>query len=422
MKLERIVILTGIDGSGKTQHARILASDYLKSGTKCRYVWMRSAYFFSLPFMTICRVLGFTGVHRLEDSVEYSEHIYNKKPIVFLWPWIQLVDVILYVATKIYVPLIQGYRLVVDRFVYDILVDVMVDVNKPELYKTLVGRLMLSLIPSHAITFLFDIDEDTALKRKNDIPDKRYLTKRRSHYLALARYQKIVKIDSSSAFNDVQGLLLQRLKERRAVFAMNHIEEQLRNRLQARARWKKWKKGPVAMLRRFLNEVLRHLMGTRRAPNAESIHMADDGDSSGGDLGYDLQSYIKLLRSRGLELHSVVILGSRAKNRWNSKSDIDTLVIASGLPIGITRRMSLYTRAHVLSDMPLFLGVQAYGCTREEFLERLSDLDLPCLDAVCWGKIVFDDGFWSEVNDRFKVIEEEYGIQQAVLKRKLFSV
>jgi hypothetical protein len=354
--------------------------------------------------------------------VEYSEHIYNKKPIVFLWPWIQLIDVILYVAIKIYVPLIQGYRLVGDRFVYDILVDVMVDVNDRKLYERVVGRLMLSLIPSRAITFLFDVDEDTALKRKNDIPDKHYLTERRSHYLALADYQKIVEIDSSSAFDDVHGVLLQGLKQQKGVFAMNHIEEQLRNRLQARARWKKWKKSPVAMLRRFLNEVLGQLMGTTRAMDPESIQMADDGDSSGGDLGCSLQSYIKLLRSRGLELHSVVVLGSRAKNRWNSKSDIDTLVIASGLPIGITRRMSVYTRSHVLSDMPLFLGVQAYGCTRDEFLERLSNLDLPCLDAICWGKIVFDDGFWLEANNRFKVIEEEYGIQRTLLKRKLLPI
>ena len=46
-----------------------------------------------------------------------------------------------------------------------------------------------------------------------------------------------------------------------------------------------------------------------------------------------------------------------------------------------------------MSGIPLFLGIEPYGCTEEEFLRGLENLDLLALDAVCCGKILFDDGF-----------------------------
>lgn len=419
MPLERIIILIGIDGSGKTGHGRKLVSEFVKSGKKCRYVWMRSAYFFSLPFMALCRLLGFAVIHKLPNSRTCTEHLYYKRPIALIWPWIQLLDVLLFIATKIYIPLKRGYLLIADRFIHDILVDLMVDVNNPNLYKSFVGQLMLALMPAGAITFLFDVDEQTALQRKFDIPNPRYLTIRRKYYLSMAHYLKIVKINSSCPFSVTHECLLKSMKEQRGTLALNRIEKQLRNRLQARARWKKWKKGPIAMLKRLLKRSLYQIMGKRAGAIEAKTTQGIGKDEFGRNIDHYFRSYIDLLRRRGLGIHTVILVGSRAKNRWKPKSDLDIFVIAGGLPKGVMRHLSKYT---VLSDVPLFLGIEPYSCTKEEFLERLKHLDLMALDAVCCGKILFDDGFWLEANSRFAEIEEKYGLRKAQLRRKLFAI
>jgi predicted nucleotidyltransferase len=422
MPLERVIILIGGDGSGKTRHASNLISESSKSGKKCKYLWMRSAYFFSLPFMALCRILGFAIIHKLPNGRTCTEHLYYKKPIALIWPWVQLIDVLLFVETKIYAPLTRKNLLVVDRFVHDILVDVMVDVNNPNLYKSLVGRLMFRLVPKGAITFLFDVDEQTALQRKFDIPNPRYLTMRRRYYRYIAHHLKIVEIDSSHSFNTVHENLLARLKEQKAMLALDHFEKQLQNRLKARARWKKWKKGPIAIFKRLLKRTLYRLIGVRLPIIDAEISHNVGKDEFGRNMGRYFRSYIDLLRRRGIKIHTLILLGSRAKNRWKPRSDLDIFVIASGLPKGLTRRMSKYTRAHALSDIPLFLGIEAYGFTKEEFLVRLENLDLPTLDAICCGKVLFDDGFWLQVKRAYERIEDDYCLDTIKLQLELSMI
>lgn len=415
----RLICVIGIDGSGKTTHTQKLLGAIVNSA-KTRYVWFGSAYFLSYPFMAFCRLFGFTKTYILASNGDHTEHqYYRNKCIAFLWPWVQLIDTLIFVTLKIYIPLRRGYLLVLDRFVHDILVDLMVDVNDFNLHKSFVGQLMLRLIPAGAITFLFDLDEQNALQRKVDIPNSRYLTVRRKYYRSIAHRLKMVRIDSSCSISLVHDCLLKKLKEQRDMLASEHIEKQLRNRLYARARWKKWKKGPIAILKRFVKRRLYHVIGARLgAVEAENSH--DIGkDEFGRNLGHCVRSYIDLLRRRGLEIHTVVLVGSRAKNRWKPKSDLDIIVIASRLPKGLMMRLSRYT---VLSDIPLFLGIEPCGCTKEEFLERLKDLDLMALDAVCCGKILFDDGFWSQVKRDFKKIEDEYCLATRKLELKLSMI
>lgn len=419
MTLEKIIILIGIDGSGKTRHGRKLASGFVKSGRKSRYVWMRSAYFFSLPFMALCRVLGFAVIHKLPNGRTCTEHLYHKRPISLIWPWIQFLDLLLFVAVKIYIPLIRGYLMVVDRFVHDILVDLMVDVNNPELHKSLVGQLILRLIPTGAITFLFDVDKQTALQRKTDIPNLRYLMVRIRYYRFVACYLKIPRINTFCSFDPVHEQLLRELKKRRALLALDCIKRQLRNRLQARARWKKWKKGPVAMLRRSLKKVLYRLMGAQLGDVKVKSNLSMGKDEFGRSVSHGLRSYIELLRGRGLKVHTVLLLGSRAKGHWKSRSDLDIIIVASELPKGLRRRLIKYT---VLSDIPLFLGIEPYGCTRDEFLGKLEDLDLMALDAMYWGKIVFDDGFWVEATRKFEEVERDYALEKIQLRQMLFLI
>jgi thymidylate kinase len=208
-----VICLIGIDGSGKTTHARKIISHLQKSGEKCRYLWFGTPYFLSYPFMVICRILGLTETHRLPNEMTCSEHqYYRNKPVALIWPWVQFLDLALFVFLQVYVSLLFEYTVVCDRFVYDILVEIMADVNDNKLHHKLIGRLILRLKPRSAVVFLMDVDEMTAFRRRYDVPNLRYLTRRRNDFRLIAEHQNIPIINANQPFFLVHKEITQQLK------------------------------------------------------------------------------------------------------------------------------------------------------------------------------------------------------------------
>jgi len=208
---KKLVCLVGMDGTGKTSHAIKLVSDLKSTGTKCKYVWLRLPYFVSLPFMASCRIIGFTDRHVSPQGKTISEHHYYRKPISLLWPWIQLVDLVFFILARIYIPIRFGYLVVCDRFVHDVLVDVMVDIADKNLHRKKSGRLMLSLVPQDTVVCVLDTNERIAFGKKSDIPSLSYLIIRRECYRLIAADLEIPLIEASESFDLVHRRILDRL-------------------------------------------------------------------------------------------------------------------------------------------------------------------------------------------------------------------
>jgi predicted nucleotidyltransferase len=150
-------------------------------------------------------------------------------------------------------------------------------------------------------------------------------------------------------------------------------------------------------------------------------------DELGRDVEDGLNRYIELLRKRKVQIHTVIVLGSRVKREWRPQSDIDVTVIASDLPTegtaALTRRIGSLRRRILLSDKPLFIGIEPSGCcSRKEFLERLRRFDVSALDAVFYGRIIFDDGFWKKALEKYEEMDKEYALSELPLKILLSPV
>jgi len=148
-------------------------------------------------------------------------------------------------------------------------------------------------------------------------------------------------------------------------------------------------------------------------------------DEFGRDVEKGLKEYVNLLKERGLNLNTVILLGSRVKSKCKPDSDIDITVIASNLPKEGNYHIPFgaifgFRRWLYLSDRPLFLGVEPGGCcSKEEFMLRLENFDVLALDALYYGTVIYDDGFWIEARRRFKEIETKYGLRGTKLKQLL---
>jgi len=147
-------------------------------------------------------------------------------------------------------------------------------------------------------------------------------------------------------------------------------------------------------------------------------------DDLGRDIEDGLKRYVTILRQRSLKINTVIVLGSRAKGSWIPRSDIDVTVIADNLPRegrnAITFRLFDLKRRVVLSDRPLYIGVEPSGCcTKGQFLKRLKRFDIRALDAIFFGKVIYDDGFWPEALGYFSKLDRTCPLPEEDLRRLL---
>jgi len=207
----RVFFVLGIDGSGKSTHGHALRTLFESEGKKVKYVWMRRVAYFSIPLLGISRILGITKVRRFKNGAHWiSEYpFYAYRPLKFLWPLLQLVDSTLRATFSITIPLLLDPELtiIVDRGIIDTLVDVTVDIGFTKKSRV-IESLYESSIPKNSFIAIFDIDEETAIQRKSDIPSISYLTIRRKLYLNLAKKYKWPIYSTKGNFDEVHNELI----------------------------------------------------------------------------------------------------------------------------------------------------------------------------------------------------------------------
>lgn len=108
-----------------------------------------------------------------------------------------------------------------------------------------------------------------------------------------------------------------------------------------------------------------------------------------------------------LGAHSVVLYGPLARGDYNEASDIDIVVIADDLPKGFLKRLELLQRLNKSRE-----PIEALCYTREEFAWMLERRHATALYAVADGKVLYDDGFFAEMQRRFRRLSEEVGLER----------
>ena len=169
------------------------------------------------------------------------------------------------------------------------------------------------------------------------------------------------------------------------------IDFQIAERLKSKHRWGKDKWGPAKSLRRLLKIAGYCLFGVRHEFPKISGTINIGSDEFGRDVGAGLRLYMNILKHRGLEVRCIVVLGSRAKGSWTPKSDVDLLII-----VGQRSR-----KKKSFWDHPLYLGIEPAICSDKEFLRWLRECRIIALDAMYYGVLAFDDGFWFEAGEIF---------------------
>ncbi|HID90368.1 TPA: nucleotidyltransferase domain-containing protein [Candidatus Bathyarchaeota archaeon] len=105
---------------------------------------------------------------------------------------------------------------------------------------------------------------------------------------------------------------------------------------------------------------------------------------------------VERLRVQGIALHSIVLFGSVARHEERRWSDVDLLVIAD-----FSSGLKCFEESHVDLEEPSPVAVEVHPARKEWFIDDLKHQRLTAIEALEFGVVLYDVGFWEEMLLKF---------------------
>jgi thymidylate kinase len=190
-----LVCFVGVDGSGKTTHAKSLANFVVKNGFSCAYIWGAFRPLFSYPFFALTKLLGYwkeTKKDAYTDPLEFAPSQVRQK-LGSVYRLLIFIDLQIR-ALPIRILLAYKNLVICDRYVYDILMELQLS----NLYNRAFGNLVCRTVPQPRVTFLLDIPEKIAATRRPMNIES--FSAKRETLKTMARICNFVVVDSTNEF------------------------------------------------------------------------------------------------------------------------------------------------------------------------------------------------------------------------------
>ena len=164
-----ILVLTGVDGSGKTTIAREITKHLVTKGFKVRMVWVKSLH--TLAYLIYVFYSKLWGIEYIVNPTgRIVEHYCTQwmRKLGTLWIIIEFISVIPWIII-VYLYNIMGYLVICDRFLIDFLVTVSLrsrNILWP--WRSIIGKFLLKIQSRNPTIHLY-ISIPTILQRRPNI-------------------------------------------------------------------------------------------------------------------------------------------------------------------------------------------------------------------------------------------------------------
>jgi thymidylate kinase len=166
-----VIYIYGPDGSGKSTICKELVKLYNNKGINVTYRWMRFNHYTSKVLNAIGHLMGLSYYKTYPDGTRIGYHQYYKSRFFSTtYCMFTIFDSVIALIFKLWLPLLINKKIViVDRFVFDTMVDLAIDTHNSNLPLNWQGILLKKILPPRTLFIYIDVDKDIIFKRRPDI-------------------------------------------------------------------------------------------------------------------------------------------------------------------------------------------------------------------------------------------------------------
>lgn len=201
-----LICLIGVDGSGKSSHAKSLNKFLSEQGHSSINIWSGTRPVLSFLFYGVTWILGYwdrktiSGEYYI-DPIGNAPQSVKEKCLVKILRMLDFVDFQLKNRIKIGFFLALGKTVICDRYIYDLIAGMAVSGSLTDSFAELLFKTSIKA----DLVFLLDADEKLIYSRRSTPIEK--IRIKRNKYLSLAKHFNFPIINSSENFSKNQKII-----------------------------------------------------------------------------------------------------------------------------------------------------------------------------------------------------------------------
>ena len=198
----KYIVISGIDGSGKTTLIEGLHALFGKNNLESTVVWMRYNHFLVKPLHFIARLIGLSNKYPSEDGFVWRHEFYKSTIFCTIYIWATYFDTILGRVKLNF--LINGKcdYVICDRWLNDILIDLGTKTKNRTFLNSKWSSLFRKLLPPNSVEFVIQRSSYCLLASRLENREDPEFTFRLELYKSLSKREGIVLIDNNSGVED----------------------------------------------------------------------------------------------------------------------------------------------------------------------------------------------------------------------------
>ncbi|MCJ7635394.1 hypothetical protein MUP77_23770 [Candidatus Bathyarchaeota archaeon] len=203
-KANFLICFMGVDGSGKTSHAKLLLSFLKERGCSTKYVWAAGRPLFLYPFLLFTRILGYWSTIKEGAETDPLENAFGKtrKNLGAIYKALMFIDFLIVSLVKVRLPLFLKKTVICDRFSYDLLIELELSGLDSSFFEKLV--LYMTYTPS--IVFYANAPTKLIIQRRPEFTEENIRAKQQV-FQKFAKHFCFKTIDSFESLDENQAYI-----------------------------------------------------------------------------------------------------------------------------------------------------------------------------------------------------------------------